>query len=125
MCCGLTRDHYEAFLFWFFTCCLRKSSGRKDIKYRQYTPLKRTTGGLDDSSHHSELDMSTTSSIGSGIGSGSDFGDDNNMDTSSTSRRSTSAASDNGIERRRLLDSDQSWSGQARYWLGQVFSRSV
>lgn len=103
---------------------MRKRSGRKDISYRQYQPLKRTTGGLDDSSHHSELDMSTTSTLtlGSGLGSGSDVGD---YDLDVSRRSNVSSTTDNGIERQRLLASDGSWSGQARYWMGQVFSWSI
>lgn len=49
-CCGLTKEHLEAFIYWAVHCWRwgRKSSGRKDISYRQYKPLRGTP---DDSIH--------------------------------------------------------------------------
>lgn len=49
-CCGLTKEHLEAFIFWAVNCWRwsRKSSGRNDIKYRQYRPLK----GIPDETIH-------------------------------------------------------------------------
>lgn len=68
--------------------------------------------------------MSTTSTLtlGSGLGSGSDIGD---YDLDISRRSSASSTTDNGIDRQRLLDSDGSWYGQARFWAGQVFSFSI
>jgi hypothetical protein len=39
-CCNITREHIEAFLYWFLLCCSRRKDGRKDISYRQYQPLR-------------------------------------------------------------------------------------
>jgi len=50
-CCGLTREHLETLIYWAVMCCTRasrKSSGRKNISYRKYKPLKYQDG---DSKH--------------------------------------------------------------------------
>jgi len=50
-CCGLTRDHIETLIYWAVLCCTRasrSSSGRKNISYRKYKPLKYQAG---DSTH--------------------------------------------------------------------------
>ena len=50
-CCGLTREHVEALIYWAVLCCTRasrKSSGRKSVSYRSYKPLKYRDG---DSQH--------------------------------------------------------------------------
>lgn len=45
-CCGLTKEHIETFIYWAITCWAslarssRKKSGRGNIKYRQYKPLR-------------------------------------------------------------------------------------
>jgi len=55
-CCGLTREHIETIIYWAVLCCTRasrKTSGRKNISYRQYKPLKYKEG---DSSHGEEGD---------------------------------------------------------------------
>jgi hypothetical protein len=49
-CCGLQKEHLEAFIYWMIYCCFRKSSGRKDIRYRSYTPLS----SISDSQHGSQ-----------------------------------------------------------------------
>ena len=46
VCCGLTRQHIEAFIYWMIMCWSRKKSGRKGIRYRSYKPLK-----TDESTH--------------------------------------------------------------------------
>jgi hypothetical protein len=66
------------------------------------------------------MDISTTSSIGSGLGSGSDLGDPYDLDSSSRSARSSSVG-----DSRRLIESDNSTWGTVRYWLGQVFTPSL
>jgi hypothetical protein len=51
-CCWLTKEHLEAFIYWAIHCWGgRKQSGRSNIKYSAYSPLR---GLSDDSSHHSE-----------------------------------------------------------------------
>lgn len=69
------------------------------------------------------MDMSSTSSIGSGIGSGSDMGD-YDLDLSRRSTRSTSEAS-SVDDPAHPLNRDPSWSGQFRYWRDQLLSWSV
>jgi hypothetical protein len=48
-CCGLTKEHLEAFIYWMVACWSRRSSGREKISYRQYQPLR---GQDDDPSNH-------------------------------------------------------------------------
>jgi len=46
-CCGITRHHVEAIIYWAILCCTpasRKKSGRKDIQYSKYTPMKYKEG---------------------------------------------------------------------------------
>eukprot|EP01039_Chlorochromonas_danica_P006480 gene6480-7145_t len=49
-CCGLTKEHLEAFIYWAVHCWRwsRKSSGRDNISYRQYRPLR----GIPDDTVH-------------------------------------------------------------------------
>lgn len=42
-CCGLTKEHVEAFIYWAIRCWSRKSAGRENIKYSQYKPLTDTS----------------------------------------------------------------------------------
>lgn len=49
LCCGLRREHIEAFVYWIFHCFLRRKSGRQDIKYTSYNPLR------NEASSHSEV----------------------------------------------------------------------
>jgi hypothetical protein len=62
-CCGLTRDHVESILYWILTCGSRSRSGRKNIRYRDYRPLKRSTGDDDTMSEWSVRSNSTLASI--------------------------------------------------------------
>lgn len=62
-CCGLTRDHVESILYWILTCGSRSRSGRKNIRYRDYRPLKRSTGDDDVMSEWSVRSNSTLASI--------------------------------------------------------------
>ena len=39
-CCGLQKEHVESIIYWMIMCCSRKKSGRSDIKYTNYKPLK-------------------------------------------------------------------------------------
>ena len=39
-CCGLTKEHVEAIIYWMVTCCRRRSAGRAEISYRAYKPLR-------------------------------------------------------------------------------------
>lgn len=56
-CCfkGLTKEHFEAFLYWAVYCCwdsrIRSRSGRSDIAYTAYRPLRNidSAHGLDSS----------------------------------------------------------------------------
>ncbi len=54
-CCGLTRDHFDAFIYWMVRCCFvsRKKDGRNSIKYSDYSPMRYKEGdsthGLDSS----------------------------------------------------------------------------
>ena len=63
ICCGLTKDHFEAFIWWFVRCCFisRRKDGRGAIKYSQYAPMRYAPGdsthGLD-SSHGSSSNSS-------------------------------------------------------------------
>ena len=52
-CCGLKKEHLEAFIYWMVRCCSRNSSGRKDIRYRDYNPLPKT-GSKNDKSKEDE-----------------------------------------------------------------------
>ena len=55
-CCGLTRDHIEVIIYWAILCCTRasrKASGRKNISYSKYKPLKYREG---DSTHGLEME---------------------------------------------------------------------
>lgn len=55
VCCGLTKEHFETFIYWMVRCCFvsRKSDGRGTIKYSQYSPMMYRDGdstrGLDSS----------------------------------------------------------------------------
>lgn len=51
ICCGLTKQHIEVFIYWMIMCWSRKKSGRKNIRYRSYKPLKteESTHGYDSS----------------------------------------------------------------------------
>ncbi len=59
-CCGLTKEHFETFIYWMVRCCFtsRKADGRENIKYSQYSPMGYKEGdstrGLD-SSHGSSI----------------------------------------------------------------------
>jgi uncharacterized membrane protein YgcG len=57
-CCfnGLTKEHFEAFLYWAAYCCFfsRRRAGRADISYSSYRPLRNIDSGHGmDSSHGS------------------------------------------------------------------------
>mmetsp|Transcript_3231 Transcript_3231/g.5037 ORF Transcript_3231/g.5037 Transcript_3231/m.5037 type:complete len:429 (-) Transcript_3231:774-2060(-) len=39
-CCGLSKEHLEAFIYWAITCWARRKSGRANISYRKYKPLR-------------------------------------------------------------------------------------
>lgn len=41
-CCGLSKEHLEAFIYWAIMCWAtsRRKSGRADISYRKYRPLR-------------------------------------------------------------------------------------
>lgn len=65
ICCGLTKEHLEAFIYWAVRCCLkggRRNDGRAEIKYTDYNPMRYKPGdsthGLD-SSHGSNWGGST------------------------------------------------------------------
>ncbi len=66
ICCGLTREHIETFIWWFVRCCFvsRRKDGRAGIKYREYKPMMYKPG---DSTHG--LDSSHGSSAHSTRGS--------------------------------------------------------
>ncbi len=70
------------------------------------------------------MDMSTTSSVGSGLGSGSDFGDYDNSDLDS-SRRSISSNINSANNSSGRHDQDGSAWGRIKYWVGQVFTPSL
>jgi len=56
-CCGLTKDHIEAIIYWIVRCCARKSAGRDDISYRDYNTVSRGDDETDDfSSQRVEID---------------------------------------------------------------------
>lgn len=48
-CCGLSKEHIEAFIYWAIMCWARsrRKSGRGDISYRKYRPL-RANGALQE-----------------------------------------------------------------------------
>lgn len=40
-CCGLSKEHLEAFIYWAIMCwASRSKAGRADISYRKYRPLR-------------------------------------------------------------------------------------
>ena len=49
-CCGLTKEHLEAFIFWAITCWAgsRRKSGRADISYRKYKPLRADAAAMEE-----------------------------------------------------------------------------
>ena len=49
-CCGITKEHVEAFIYWAVMCCARRRDARKDISYRDYKPLT-----AEASEHGSEV----------------------------------------------------------------------
>ena len=81
VCCGLTKEHFEAFIYWVVRCCFvsRKKDGRDRIKYSQYAPMQYNEGdsvrGLD--------------SLHGGVASQTDDGDSNSI---SASQHSTGSA---------------------------------
>lgn len=45
-CCGLSKEHLEAFIYWAITCWAgrtRSKAGRAHISYRKYKPLRSRT----------------------------------------------------------------------------------
>jgi len=76
-CCGLTKEHLEAFIYWAITCWSnRRRSGRGDISYRKYQPLKpdEDTMGEADSHHgYSNASASEGNSSSSSNNSGWDW----------------------------------------------------
>lgn len=98
-CCGITKEHIEAFIYWAVMCCARRSSGRKDISYRQYKPLRN-----EDSAHGGN----NSETVGVGT---ADFGEPTVELLQRQSQRSDSAAAgganaDGGdLERRYWMNS--------------------
>ncbi len=82
VCCGLTKEHFEAFIYWIVRCCFvsRKKDGRGDIKYSQYSPMQYhegdSTHGLDSSHggslHSTASNMSSMNGSNHGRGRGRD-----------------------------------------------------
>ena len=62
-CCGLTRDHLEALLFWIFTCS-RKRSGREDISYRNYSVVRDHQEEDDGDESDDDLSVVTHTTYG-------------------------------------------------------------
>lgn len=62
-CCGLTKEHIETFIYWAITCwSSRTKSGRGDISYRKYQPLRNQCDELDESRHvQSPIDRDSSS----------------------------------------------------------------
>jgi hypothetical protein len=44
-CCGLTKEHIEAIIYWCVRCFSRRGAGRKNISYRNYRPVKGLAPG--------------------------------------------------------------------------------
>lgn len=59
-CCGLQKEHFEAFLYWLIMCWSRKKSGRSKIKYSAYSPLS------NESTHSTGAGAGATSEHGTG-----------------------------------------------------------
>ena len=62
-CCGLSREHLEALIYWAVLCCTRasrKKSGRKHVSYRAYRPLQYREGdstrGFDEGAAGAKVD---------------------------------------------------------------------
>lgn len=49
-CCGLSKEHLEAFIYWAIMCWAssRRKSGRADISYRKYRPLRGDAAVLEE-----------------------------------------------------------------------------
>ena len=70
-CCGLTKEHLEAFIYWAITCWAssRKKSGRGNISYRKYKPLRMDAAMLE------EEEAAVRGRAGGGGGGGDEEGD--------------------------------------------------
>jgi hypothetical protein len=48
-CCGLTKEHLEAFIYWAITCWnARSRAGRANISYRKYKPLRADHSAMEE-----------------------------------------------------------------------------
>eukprot|EP01038_Epipyxis_sp_PR26KG_P008633 gene8633-11668_t len=88
ICCGLTKEHLEAFIYWAISCWnARMRSGRDTISYRKYKPLRNNQFEMDDDSLHAKKMRgdSTHSSIrGSIHGKSNPFSSYNSSDDDSS-----------------------------------------
>ena len=54
-CCGLTKEHLEAFIYWAITCWnSRFKSGRANISYMKYKPLHNDIEQMEEDSLHAK-----------------------------------------------------------------------
>lgn len=100
-CCGLTKEHFEAFLYWLIHCWSRKKSGRSDIQYTAYTPLR----GIPDDSSHSNWRNNSTHSVRSTSSNQS-----NGPSPATTSAASTPSSSHGGGKQ---VIQDEDWGSDS------------
>jgi len=104
-CCGITKEHIEAFIYWAVMCCARRSSGRKDISYRQYKPLRNEESAHGNDTGDDSFDDGATVQEGLGV----------ELLRGPRSDGAPTAAAGGGLERTRGGSSEEDLERQ--YWV--------
>lgn len=91
-CCGLTKEHLEAFIYWAITCWnARTRAGRGNISYRKYKPL-RTDQALVEEDEQAAAEARRGRGSGAGAGAGEEEGEGVEDATWLQARRDAEAA---------------------------------